>query len=214
MLKQKGANTQGGGFSNPENNNRGRVDYSNNDNRGRVDYSNDQLEIKPAINIDKKNIFKSAVHEYNKIGDELEIIKSQQPNNDMDAIIHDGNNSSSSSSEEPINTNEEQSRVLNSNELMMHQLNDEKFQSENRISDINKKRNSNIDDLTNEVIDRTLFNSKKGVESEKHIKKLGVKVGENCSITTRYVGSEPYLIEIGNHVQITINLLFYLANGI
>lgn len=31
----------------------------------------------------------------------------------------------------------------------------------------------------------------------------GVKIGEKCSIASRYIGTEPYLIEIGDHVQIT-----------
>lgn len=32
---------------------------------------------------------------------------------------------------------------------------------------------------------------------------------ENCEIFTRYSGAEPYLIEIGNHVQITRDVRFF-----
>lgn len=42
---------------------------------------------------------------------------------------------------------------------------------------------------------------------------LGVKTGDNCSIATREFGSEPYLIEIGNHVQITAGVKFFTHGG-
>ena len=42
---------------------------------------------------------------------------------------------------------------------------------------------------------------------------LGVKIGKNCSIATLYFGSEPYLIEIGDHVQITNDVRFYTHGG-
>lgn len=38
---------------------------------------------------------------------------------------------------------------------------------------------------------------------------VGVKVGNKCTINTRYFGSEPYLIEIGNHVGIANDVKFY-----
>lgn len=38
---------------------------------------------------------------------------------------------------------------------------------------------------------------------ERYAKFLGVKIGSNCSIGKAHFGSEPYLIEIGNYVQIT-----------
>lgn len=38
---------------------------------------------------------------------------------------------------------------------------------------------------------------------EKQARHLGVKIGKNCLIATRYWPSEPYLISIGNHVQLT-----------
>ena len=44
---------------------------------------------------------------------------------------------------------------------------------------------------------------------EKYAKKQGVVIGENCEIYTRYFGSEPYLITIGNHVQITRDVRFF-----
>lgn len=48
---------------------------------------------------------------------------------------------------------------------------------------------------------------------EKYARKLGVKIGVNCYISTRYFGSEPYLIEIGNHVQITSDVKFFTHGG-
>lgn len=36
----------------------------------------------------------------------------------------------------------------------------------------------------------------------KYAKYVGVSIGSNCDIKTRNFGSEPYLIEIGNNVQI------------
>jgi len=38
---------------------------------------------------------------------------------------------------------------------------------------------------------------------EKYLRKKGVKIGKNCWISSRDFGSEPYLVEIGDHVQIT-----------
>ncbi|WP_231874583.1 acyltransferase [Polaribacter atrinae] len=42
---------------------------------------------------------------------------------------------------------------------------------------------------------------------------LGVKIGKDCSIAINYFGSEPYLIEIGNHVQITADVRFFNHGG-
>lgn len=44
--------------------------------------------------------------------------------------------------------------------------------------------------------------------AEKYAKHLGVVIGENCSISSINFGSEPYLIRIGNHVQITHDVRF------
>ena len=43
---------------------------------------------------------------------------------------------------------------------------------------------------------------------EQYARYIGVKIGSSCKIATRYFGSEPYLIEIGDHVQITQNVRF------
>ena len=48
---------------------------------------------------------------------------------------------------------------------------------------------------------------------EKYYRKRGAKIGENCSIRTKYFGSEPYLIEIGNHVQITNDVRLFTHGG-
>jgi acetyltransferase-like isoleucine patch superfamily enzyme len=48
---------------------------------------------------------------------------------------------------------------------------------------------------------------------EQHARRNGVKIGKNCSIGTRNFGSEPYLITIGNHVQITKNVTLLTHGG-
>ena len=48
---------------------------------------------------------------------------------------------------------------------------------------------------------------------EKYGRHIGVKIGEHCLIDTRLWPSEPYLITIGNHVQITRNVSFYTHGG-
>ncbi|SMP15470.1 acyltransferase [Chryseobacterium profundimaris] len=48
---------------------------------------------------------------------------------------------------------------------------------------------------------------------ERYARFIGVKIGKNCRIATRFFGSEPYLIEIGNHVQITQHVRFSNHGG-
>lgn len=48
---------------------------------------------------------------------------------------------------------------------------------------------------------------------KKYAKYLGVKFGKNCRISTKHWGSEPYLIEIGNHVHITTGVRFINHDG-
>lgn len=55
---------------------------------------------------------------------------------------------------------------------------------------------------------KRLFWSKK-----KWARDRGVTIGKNCWIATRNFGSEPYLITIGNHVQITDDVRFFTHGG-
>lgn len=48
---------------------------------------------------------------------------------------------------------------------------------------------------------------------EKFARHLGVKIGKKCAIATRSFGSEPYLIEIGDNVQITKGVSFANHGG-
>lgn len=48
---------------------------------------------------------------------------------------------------------------------------------------------------------------------QKFARCLGVKIGEGCRIHTTYWGSEPYLIEIGDHVHITRDVKFVTHDG-
>lgn len=54
---------------------------------------------------------------------------------------------------------------------------------------------------------------KKFLSNEKYARHVGVKIGKNCLIGTRDWGSEPYLITIGNNVQITKNVHFHTHGG-
>lgn len=51
------------------------------------------------------------------------------------------------------------------------------------------------------------------VSPEKEARHLGVTIGKNCLISTRYWSSEPYLITIGNNVQVTDNVSFHTHGG-
>ena len=42
---------------------------------------------------------------------------------------------------------------------------------------------------------------------------LGVNIGKDCLIATRRWSSEPYLITIGNHVQVTEGVWFHTHGG-
>lgn len=48
---------------------------------------------------------------------------------------------------------------------------------------------------------------------EKYARHLGVKIGKNCLISTRNWSSEPYLITIGNNVQITNDVYLHTHGG-
>ena len=41
----------------------------------------------------------------------------------------------------------------------------------------------------------------------------GMKIGDNSMISTRCIGSEPFLISIGNHVRITKDVKFFTHGG-
>ena len=51
------------------------------------------------------------------------------------------------------------------------------------------------------------------VSYQKYARHIGVKIGKNCFINSRFFGSEPYLITIGNHVQVTDDVHFHTHGG-
>lgn len=51
------------------------------------------------------------------------------------------------------------------------------------------------------------------VSPEKEARHIGVQIGKDCLISTRYWSSEPYLISIGNHVQVTDKVSFHTHGG-
>lgn len=51
------------------------------------------------------------------------------------------------------------------------------------------------------------------MSKEQYARSLGVKIGRDCLIATRSWGSEPFLIEIGNHVFVTVGVSFVNHDG-
>ena len=48
---------------------------------------------------------------------------------------------------------------------------------------------------------------------EGYARAVGVRIGKDCLVETRNWGTEPYLIEIGNHVRITMGVSFVNHDG-
>ncbi|MCC2591358.1 acyltransferase [Chryseobacterium sp. MFBS3-17] len=55
---------------------------------------------------------------------------------------------------------------------------------------------------------------KKFYSPEKYAKFLGVKIGDNCLISTKRFPTEAYLIEIGDYCRIANNVAFYTHGGL
>lgn len=53
----------------------------------------------------------------------------------------------------------------------------------------------------------------KVVSPERYARHLGVTIGEGCLIETRHWSSEPYLVTIGNHVQLTRGVSIHTHGG-
>lgn len=49
--------------------------------------------------------------------------------------------------------------------------------------------------------------------AEKYARHIGVTIGDNCLINTRNWSNEPYLITVGNHVQLTRNVSIHTHGG-
>lgn len=64
--------------------------------------------------------------------------------------------------------------------------------------------------VINKIIDTlcVLFMSQKG-----YAKHIGVNIGKNCLISTRKWSTEPYLITIGDNVQVTKDAYFHTHGG-
>ncbi len=48
---------------------------------------------------------------------------------------------------------------------------------------------------------------------EGYARRIGVKIGQGCQIESREFGSEPYLIELGDHVRVTRGVRFVTHDG-
>ena len=51
------------------------------------------------------------------------------------------------------------------------------------------------------------------VSPEKYLRHIGVNIGKDCFISTREMTGEPYLITIGNHVQVTRGVAIHCHGG-
>lgn len=51
------------------------------------------------------------------------------------------------------------------------------------------------------------------VSPETYLRHIGVNIGKNCFISTREISSEPYLVTIGNNVQITRGVSIHCHGG-
>jgi len=51
------------------------------------------------------------------------------------------------------------------------------------------------------------------VSPEKYARHIGVSIGKNCFISSRNWSKEPYLITIGDHVQITHGVSIHTHGG-
>lgn len=69
--------------------------------------------------------------------------------------------------------------------------------------------------LRNKLQDLQVFFIRKAGDKRKvkYLRGLGMKVGENCHINTMVFSTEPYLIEIGNHVAIAAGTEFITHDG-
>lgn len=57
------------------------------------------------------------------------------------------------------------------------------------------------------------FYKRKVWSCEKYARSIGVVIGEDCAIASKNFGSEPYLITIGDHVQVTNDVKFFTHGG-
>lgn len=52
------------------------------------------------------------------------------------------------------------------------------------------------------------------ITDEEYARKMGVKIGRGCYISTRFFPSEPYLVEIGNYVRIAPYTKLFTHGGL
>jgi len=64
------------------------------------------------------------------------------------------------------------------------------------------------------IIKHLVFGNKyTNASNLKYARSIGVKIGKNCKTAIRAWGSEPFLIELGNHVHITSGVTFANHDG-
>lgn len=65
----------------------------------------------------------------------------------------------------------------------------------------------------NNVISKAFWKLVGLVNEEKYARHIGVNIGKHCLIATTHFSSEPYMITIGNNVQVTDNVYFHPHGG-
>lgn len=65
----------------------------------------------------------------------------------------------------------------------------------------------------NNVISKAFWKMVGLVNEEKYARHIGVNIGKHCLIATTHFSSEPYMITIGNNVQVTDNVYFHPHGG-
>lgn len=65
--------------------------------------------------------------------------------------------------------------------------------------------------LLKKVIDKI---RDKFLSDEEYARRIGVKIGKHCYISTRRFPSEAYLISIGDYVRIAPNTMFFTHGGL
>ena len=64
-----------------------------------------------------------------------------------------------------------------------------------------------------QIVDGLLFKFGDNSTRVKIARKMGVKIGTNCLLFNSGFGSEPYLISIGDHCEITAGVIFITHDG-
>lgn len=63
------------------------------------------------------------------------------------------------------------------------------------------------------MLNRLFLHVLRRVDPVRYARALGVRVGEGCKLISTNFGSEPYLVTLGNHVEVTDRVQFITHDG-